>query len=409
MKSILSRQDALQALYKCNQCGACTSACPLYLHTADESMCARGKLALVDAVLEGRLKPGKGLSRRLYSCLICQACAAGCASGVPTTEIFLFARQMLAESGKLPRTYHLILKYLLTGPRRFRAGVKVFNAARRIMPKSWQLAGMRLTPGPSRGGRQEAVTGPAGRGKVAYFLGCAVAGIFPGVVRATTQVLVYNGWQAVIRNNGCCGMPHQVYGDIEFARRLARKNIDLLEGFEAIVADCATCGAALKAYGSLLGGDEAYRVKAGDFSARVRDISEFLIEKGLRAPAPPEVNNKIAVTYHDPCHLARGQGVRREPRLLLEAIPGIQLKEMGNPEACCGGSGLFPLAYPQLSGMVGQDKTGAIISAGVDVVASGCPGCMIQLGLALKKAGRGIRVVHPVELLAEAVGGMSPK
>lgn len=411
MRNISTREDLLQSLYKCNQCGACSSVCPLYRHTADESMCARGKLALIDAALEGRIKPGKRLRDRIYSCLTCQACAANCASGVPTTEILLFARQMLADSGRLPRTYQMMLRHLLTGPRRFRAGVKVLNALQHaglrhltgIMPKSWRVAGMRLSPALSRSGLQAAVPGPAARGEVAYFTGCAVAGVFPGVARATARVLVHNGWQAVIRNNGCCGMPHQVYGDIETARRLARKNIDLLGGFESIVTDCATCGAALKDYGSLLADDGIYCMKAAEFSSRVRDISEFLIEKGLRPPADTEVKNKIAVTYHDPCHLARGQGIRRQPRLILKAVPGIRLVEMGGPEACCGGSGLFPLAYPQLSGMVGKDKAEAVISAGADVVASGCPGCMMQLGLSLREAGHpGVRVTHPVELLVEA-------
>lgn len=404
MKTILEMEDVLQALYKCNQCGACASVCPLYRHTADESMCARGKLALIDALLAGKIKPGKRLSDRLYGCLLCRACSASCASGVPTTEIFLFARQVLSESGRLPWTYHIMLNYLLTGPRRFRLGVKTAAGLKHlpVLPKSWQLAKIRLSLAQGGGHRVESATPPASRGTVAYFLGCAVAGVFPNIVRATARVLVQNGWQPVILSNSCCGMPYQAYGLKESARRLARKNIDLLGGYGAVVTDCATCGSTLKDYGNLLAVDAAYNKKALDFSAKVRDISEFLIERGLSPPAPAVVKKEITVAYHDPCHLARGQGVRRQPRSILEAIPGVQLKEMDNPETCCGGSGFFPIAYPQLSGRVGQDKVEAILSTGAGVVSSGCPGCLMQLGLALQKENRGVRAAHPVELLAEA-------
>lgn len=417
MKKLLTAEEMLQALYKCNQCGACASVCPLYRHTTDESMCARGKLALIDAVFSGRLLPGKKYAERLHTCLLCRACSDNCAGGIPTTEIFLFARQMLAESGISPRSGRILLNRFITGPGRFSNLIRAINlygllreqrlfkntGLWRLLPEYRRFSAMRLFS--ARIGRPLPVAGgletPGSRGTVAYFTGCALAGFFPDVVRATGRVLSHNGWKAVSLNNGCCGMPHLAYGYVEAARRLARKNIDLFIDQEVIITDCATCGSALKSYASLLAGDSAYAGKAAAFSAKVRDISEFLMETGFLRPRSAPFKKQTPVTYHDPCHLARSQGIRQQPRTVLKAVPGVVLKELEGPETCCGGSGLFALKHPDLSIKVGSDKINTILSTGANIVTSGCPGCIMQIEAALQMENRGnIRVAHPVELLA---------
>ncbi|MCL4439308.1 MAG: (Fe-S)-binding protein, partial [Firmicutes bacterium] len=246
------------------------------------------------------------------------------------------------------------------------------------------------------------------RGAVAYFTGCAVAGFFPEIARATRRVLLRNGWKVLIPSNGCCGMPQQAYGCVEFARRLARRNIDLFIDHEAIVTDCATCGSALKSYAALLAGDSAYGQKAAAFSAKVRDISEFLTETGFLPPEKAYFRKQTAVAYHDPCHLFRSQGIRQQPRSILKAVPGVVLEETDGPETCCGGSGLFALTHPYLSGKVGKEKIKSILSTGASVVTSGCPGCIMQLKAAFQMENHGIiRVAHPVELLEASYGAGS--
>jgi len=194
-------------------------------------------------------------------------------------------------------------------------------------------------------------------------------------------------------------MPHRVYGDIGAALRLARKNVAALERYERIVTDCATCGAALKEYRHLLKDDPAYRDRAEAVSARVADISEFLVKNGF--PGPPGAV-PLRVTYHDPCHLVRGQGIKSQPRELLKAIPGLTFVEMKGADVCCGGAGSFCVTHPELSQGVGDVKAENVLATRADVVVSGCPSCLTQLRAVLRTRGASTRVCHPVELLAES-------
>ncbi|WP_243276916.1 (Fe-S)-binding protein [Desulfallas sp. Bu1-1] len=409
-----SLKELQPALWRCNKCGACTSVCPLYRQTRDELMSARGKLSVIDALLEGHLKPGKGYEECLYNCLLCQACAAGCASGVPTTEIFLAARRELAKIKKQSIFLNSVLLGVLARPELLKLGVSALRLYRdtglhrlckstglfKLLPSSLQRAQQLLfhEPHPGTGTKHAGKTGDF-RGKVAYFTGCAAMGLMPQVGKATRRLLAYNGWEAVTPRNLCCGLPHRIYGDVATACTLAKKNIDLFKDFDIIVTDCATCGAALKEYKNLLAGDEVYKERANTFSAKVRDISEFLTEQGYRPFSPLE--NRVSVTYHDPCHLARGQGIRKQPRQLLNAIPGVKLIEMANPENCCGGGGFFQITHPRLSAKVGSEKAKDIINTGAAMVITACPVCINQLKLSLsQEAGNNIKTFHLSEILA---------
>ena len=409
--------STIHGLWKCNKCGACTAVCPLYQHTVYEGMAARGKLALLEAVVEGKLIPSQALRVKLEDCLLCGACAANCPSLVPTTALFLEARAELTRLDGIPLPLRLFL-YALRTPRIMGAGMPALRMLQRtglpqlleerggaFVPESIRAA-LRRTPSvPTRPYQVRPLALPldrmAAQRTVAHFAGCIMNWVYADAARATRLVLRSNGYRVESPSVVCCGMPHRVAGDIEAARRLARANVEALEQYSSIVTDCATCGAALREYRELLAGDPAYRVRAGAVSGKVADVSEFLMKNGL---VRPEGKVRIRVTYHDPCHLVRGQGVRAQPRDLLKSIPGIEFVEMKGADVCCGGAGSFCVTHRDLSEKVGAAKVESILATGAEVVATGCPSCISQLQALLKDRGCRIKVCHPVELVA---GGYS--
>ncbi len=405
----------LNALWKCNKCGACTAVCPLYQETVNEGMAARGKLALLEAVVDGALVPSEALRQKIEDCLLCGACAQNCPSLVPTTDLFLEARAELASLLGLPLPIRVLL-YALGSPCLMAAGMPGLRFLQRsglvriterfpqgLMPRAIRAA-MRAAPAvPARPFRtrrlRQDTNGTSTPGTVAYFAGCFMNWGYADVAEATRLALILGGHHVEIPPVMCCGMPHRAYGDVEAARRLARKNIEALERYAAIVTDCASCGAALKEYRELLADDPSYRERAHVVSARINDVSEFLMKGPL---SHPQGELPLRVTYHEPCHLGRGQGVKVQPREMLKAIPGLEFVEMKGADVCCGGAGSFCVTHPDLSGKVGAAKVESILATQADVVASGCPSCMSQLHALLRGRGAGIRVCHPVELLAQS-------
>jgi glycolate oxidase iron-sulfur subunit len=239
------------------------------------------------------------------------------------------------------------------------------------------------------------------RAHVAYFLGCVQGVMMAEGCKATVEVLAENGCDVVIPTQvKCCGMPMVGYGFKDEARAMARHNIDLLMGLnvDAIITDCATCGSSLKEYPHWLAGDPEYAERAERFAAKVRDISEFLVEIGIR---PPGGRVEARVTYHDPCHLCRAQGVRDQPREMLQAA-GVELVEMSIADTCCGSAGTQLITHYETSVGVLERKVDSIAETEAEIIASGCPGCQMQLGLGVKRRGLKARVVHPSELLARA-------
>ncbi|MEW5936163.1 MAG: (Fe-S)-binding protein, partial [Bacillota bacterium] len=237
--------------------------------------------------------------------------------------------------------------------------------------------------------------------RVAYFAGCFMNWVYADVAEATHRVLVHNGYRVESPPVACCGMPHRALGDLGTARRLARRNVDLLAGYAAVVTDCASCGAALKAYGEILAGDPEYAGRAKVLASRVFDISEFLVSYGYRRPEWPI---PLRVTYHDPCHLGREQGVREQPRQILRSIPGLELVEMKDADMCCGGGGSFALTHPELAHRVGQQKAASIAAMEAEAVVSGCPSCLSQLRAMLGGSRATTTVCHPVQLLVCSYG-----
>jgi glycolate oxidase iron-sulfur subunit len=218
-------------------------------------------------------------------------------------------------------------------------------------------------------------------------------------------VLARNGCTVITpKEIECCGMPARGFGRLDLVQTHARHNIAVYERLEvdAIVTDCATCGSSLKEYGALLAGDPGWAPRAEAFCRKVRDISEFLAEIPL---AQPKNKVRARVTYHDPCHLRRGQKIWKQPRMLLSRIDGVDLVELPEADWCCGSAGSQLITHYGTSSKVMNRKVENLCATGAQVVASGCPGCQMQLNSGIRKRALSMRVVHPVTLLDEAYGG----
>jgi glycolate oxidase iron-sulfur subunit len=405
----------LAALFKCNKCGSCTSVCPLYQNTVHEGMAARGKVALLEAVADGRLEAGEAVRTKLEDCLLCGACAQNCPSFVPTTDLFLEARAGLAKDLGLPVPIRMLLAALRspflmnlgTPPLAIlqRAGIPriMLEQLGGLLPEVARAGLRSMPPAPLRSFRSRAeklsTNGYGRRGTVGYFAGCFMNWGYADAAMATRNMLTLGGFRVEAPAVVCCGVPHRAYGDIEAARDLARKNIAALEKYEHVVTDCASCGAALKEYKHLLKDDPAYRERAEKLSGRAADISEFLVKYEF---PKPQGHAPLRVTYHDPCHLVRGQGIKSQPREILKAIPGVEYVEMQGADVCCGAAGSFCVTHPALSEGVGANKADSILETKADVVVSGCPSCLTQLKAMLAAKGSEVKVMHPMELLAES-------
>jgi glycolate oxidase iron-sulfur subunit len=236
---------------------------------------------------------------------------------------------------------------------------------------------------------------------VAVLRGCVQAGLFARVNHATERVLRANGYEVIeVRGQGCCGALHSHAGDAVGARALARANVKALVAAEVdfVAVNAAGCGAALKQYGHLLEADADYRETAAAITASTRDISELLAGDTLRVGAPVPAR----VTYDDACHLCHAQGLRQEPRALLGAIPELVVLPLRDEEVCCGGAGIYGITHAELGADIGGDKVSAVVATGAEIVATGNPGCMMQIGAGLLLEGSDIVARHPVELLDES-------
>jgi glycolate oxidase iron-sulfur subunit len=374
----------------------------------------------VAKAIEGELNLTRNFKDHMYRCLACLACNDICPVGIKPADLCLDARYAIHQATPTPPLKPILFRgifprtgllELITKPVALydRSGVrKAANAvgATKILPS--QLRDMeRMLPHklPLRGIRHQLPDVMLARGErrahVAYFLGCVQGVMMAEGSKATVEVLAENGCDVVIPSNvKCCGMPMVGYGFKDEARAMARHNIDLLLGLnvDAIVTDCATCGSSLKEYSHWLANEPEYAGRAREFAAKVRDISEFLAEIGIR---PPEGKVDARVTYHDPCHLCRAQGVREQPREMLRAA-GVELVEMEGADTCCGSAGTQLITHYHTSVGVLEVKMDYLAETEAEMVASGCPGCQMQLSLGVKRRGLKAQVVHPSQLLAQA-------
>ncbi|GAB4147816.1 MAG: heterodisulfide reductase-related iron-sulfur binding cluster [Planctomycetota bacterium] len=393
----------------CVHCGLCLPACPTYRVLGLEPDSPRGRVYLMRALAEGRIEDAEGIRSHLDLCLGCRACEGSCPSGVRYGEILEATRARIEK--KSPRRgiaawlARQILWRIVARQRRLRfafavlrflqvTGLRRVAALLHLVPRAVERIAPPVPPARERRPLPAGVHSPKGpaRGRVFLFTGCIMEPMFGGVNRATLRLLLENGFEVEIpEGQGCCGALLLHAGLDEEARILARRNVAAFAGEAAVVNNSAGCGAALKDYGRLLDDGEARA-----FSARCRDICEFLAEQGLAAE-PAERRERVA--YDDPCHLCHGQGIRQEPRDLLRRVPGLELVEHEKPEDCCGSAGIYNLLQEEMAEKIGRSKIDRILASKATMVATGNPGCMLQIAAHLRAVRSGIRVVHPVELL----------
>lgn len=398
---------------RCVRCGSCKAVCPSFAATLDESFSARGRMALVQSLLEGKIGASSVYRDRLSSCTGCLACEAACPSGVPVTWIVQAAREAAVQE----RGVGMIRR--IVGASLAKAGL--MSALAWLAPVVLHYAGTSVKGRPGAGAPRSGKTpgtgdrgqGPVARvpgtgsrgtgqkstrGRVAFFPGCAITHFQQDIGRATENVLSALGYEMIVPDGlQCCGRPHLSLGDRAAAEALACRNTDALAALEveAVVVACASCGLTFKnEYPALL-------APSGRTPVPVLDIHELLARSG-RVPGLAAL--RLRTTWHDPCHLGRGQGLSRTARSVLLEVPGIELVEMEEPDQCCGFGGVMRITQRGLSDRVGRTKAEAIIATGARTVVTGCPGCRMQISEALRRAGSDIVVVHTVQVIEKALG-----
>ena len=405
---------------KCNRCGFCQAGCPTYKTTGLEWQVARGRVALVRNILEGRIDLLEDEIREaLGTCLRCQGCVTHCPPQVPTDEMVDLAIEELMRIKGQSWVQRVIFRNLLPSPGMLGAvgktvwlaqATRAQPAARsigvtRILGRDVHRAQDRLPRMPSKTARELLPSlmrpVPARKYRVAYFVGCGTNLMFPEVAAALVKVMYANDTEVLVPEVVDCGKPPTVYGDTEAARRLARRNIDALHGLDvdAIVTDCATCSSFIKKYDRLLAEDPEYAEKAKAVSAKMKDVSEFLTSIELNDRLG-EVKGKV--TYHDPCRLVRFQKVTAQPRRLMKSVPGLEFKESAEADMCCGGAGSYFLTHYDESQLILSRKMGNVSRTGAAYLATGCPACMMQLDAGVRNQGLPIKVVHTLQLLANS-------
>lgn len=415
---------------KCIHCGLCLNSCPTYRVLGQEMDSPRGRIYQMIQVDRGRLDMGESFQRHIGLCLDCRACETACPSGVQYGKLVEAARGQIERHGRHAVTgawlRRLFFRKLLPHPRRLQTAAWLLRA--------WQRSGLerlvtgsgalKLIPGnldaiarlsprmekPFFFGRLGTVIPAVGprRFRVALAAGCIAQAAFARLNDATARVLARNGCEVSIPSGqGCCGALHVHAGFRNDARSLALANIRAFEAgqYDAIITNAAGCGSVLKEYPELFEHEQRENLAAAKaFSARVKDITEFLDEIGLNPGLKPMT---LRATYQDPCHLGHAQRIRSAPRRLLAAVPGLELVELKEAEICCGSAGIYNVVHNDLSMRLLEAKMERVNETRADLILTANPGCMIQLraGVAAGPSeSRARRVMHVVELLDEAYG-----
>ena len=418
-------EEALKAVYdevsKCNRCGFCQAHCPIFEVTGDERNVARGHNVHMRKLVEGALEMNGDFKDPLFECLLCKACVTNCFPAVRTDLNVIAGRAQYLKRIGQPKALHFLFHRLLPDHSRLSSYVRLaamgknsgaIRLARAMGILNWFGRDLDKVEGiveklPAKFFRERvasrAAVSKGGKIRVSYFVGCGFNFILPQVSEATLKVLESTGADIQIAENGCCGSPAYEYGDLEAAREMARKNLEVLEktGAEAVVTDCGRCAAFLKDYPELLKGDPALKEQASRMAKKVKPFSEFMQTSIPESRSAKSLSGKV--TYHDPCHLSRYQKVTREPRALLKKIPGLTYVELPEADRCCGAAGGYNISRYDQSMKVLDRKMELVRKTGADILATECPGCIIQLSHGARRAGLGTRVVHLSELLRETI------
>lgn len=421
-------------LQQCMHCGMCLPTCPTYAQTLKETSSPRGRIALLRAIADGRTEAGSTLEHEMSFCLGCMACETACPAGVQYTPLLEAGR---AEVGQYKKDFfcRLFRTFLLRGPF---FHLTLMRAIGQFL-HAWQVSGLqdffrssgisKLLPERLRGIEKLTPTASPcasidqieefeksifqndGRKfyRVAMLTGCVQDVLFAEINRDTVDVLKANRCEIwTPTDQGCCGSLHAHLGEEEWAKELARRQIDLFlpeqnnsHQLDAIITNAAGCGSHLKHYARLLKGDARYHSRALLWDSLVRDIQEFLVEIDFRKPTS-SCSPQTRLTYHEACHLCHGQKITTQPRKILKALPGFEFVELAESTWCCGSAGVYNLLQPQSAEWLLERKMSHIAQSGATVIATANPGCLIQLQKGCAEKNLHLRIIHPISLLAQA-------
>jgi glycolate oxidase iron-sulfur subunit len=414
---------------ECVHCGFCLATCPTYALWGEEMDSPRGRIYLMKLGLEGEVRLDSTFVNHMDNCLGCMACMTACPSGVKYDKLIEATRAQIERNYPRPVPDGILRRMifdifprpdrlrLLLGPLRMFQHSGLQSLVRRsgllkLLPASVR-AMENLTPSVPRNEKTNGAALPERVGaqgeprlRVGLLLGCVQSVFFPEVNAATARVLAAEGCEVIIpRDQGCCGALMVHAGEEKAAMEYARRTIDAFERaqVDAVVINAAGCGSSMKEYGYLLRDDPKYSERAKTFSDKCRDISEVLARLEPRAPRHPI---PLKVAYHDACHLQHAQGVRTQPRAVLRQIPELQILETAEAALCCGSAGIYNLVRPGPAKELGDRKVRHVLATASDVVATGNPGCILQLRSGIRLAGSQVPVVHLVELVDASIRGL---
>ena len=423
--SVTEHTPSTELMDKCVHCGFCLPTCPTYLLWGEEMDSPRGRIYLMRAGVEGRAPIDANYVKHFDACLGCLACVTACPSGVQYAPLIEATRAQIEDKYDRPAgdaVFRAALMAMVPYPSRMRVAMlplAIFGPLVRAIGRAFKGfrigAAMAVAPPVtfrslfSRSPEHTAAQGTE-RMKVAMLTGCVQRLAFDDVNRATMRVLSAEGCRVEAPGGqGCCGALPLHAGRAEQAKALARHNIEVFEraGVDRIVVNAAGCGSAMKDYGTLFASDPEWAGRARAFSAKVRDVSEVLDELGAARAERHPISARLV--YHDACHLAHGQGVRSQPRALLQAIPGIELLSPAEAEICCGSAGIYNLVQPKPASQLGARKAKNIAALQPDMIATANPGCMLQIAAAARGMGHDWPIFHPIQIIDASIRGVDPR
>lgn len=393
-------QDAEKKVSQCERCGTCLTVCPLFGVKDIERVSPRGKNMLVRALAQGGIEPTANELAAVNFCLLCRACVDTCPSKILTDEAIIGVRQYLMDRRGGPGIKYKTVGAVLKNRSVVRLAAGALSALRGVGLNQAVPGGMapqeytrtkflKAFAGPVILGQkaETAEVAVTAQTKVAYFQGCGMKMMFPEASAESVEILK-STTRLTVRNNVCCGLPHLAHGLREDFLALATENIALYEDAEVVVSDCASCGGTLKHIAAYFADDPEWRDRAAAFSSKVMDLTEYLVKVGYT----PRQKLEASFTYHDPCHLVRGQGIKKQPRALLAAAGNFV--EMNGADTCCGGAGSFHMDYPDIAAKILAKKQENIEKTGAAVVVTACPVCLVQMSKAAKASGDKFQAMH---------------
>lgn len=387
----------------CVKCGKCRAVCPVFRELNEEGAAPRGKIALIQSLVENKISPSARSKNFISECLLCTACVEVCPNNVKTDLLIIAAREKLVKypgNRLIESTLTKVvfskttLSFKLGSIVQYSVGTKIINE----QDMYYRLPSDRIVPDIKEKFSHSEKNVYTQETQTGFFLGCLIDFINHDVAEDVITLLRLTGKTPYIpKKQSCCGLPAFSIGDIKKAKKQASDVIALFKNVDTVVTACGSCGSMMKNYYRFLFDTPKDLEQANQFAKKIKDITQIL------NPDMFEANTfDKTITYHDPCHLKRGMGVSKEPRSLLKKV-GYKITEMQTPDMCCGLGGAFNIKHRKLSFAITEKKTTDIHSTGARIVATGCPGCMVNISTKLIDEGSNIRVMHTANLLAMSI------